>query len=111
MPSFTTLSPTPAREYRLLKSAVEKHEVLRFVYKGGERIVEPQAFGLDWDGDDVLRAYQISGGSESGEPVGLKLFHVAEMSGLRKTGKNFGNARPEHNPNDSAMRTIYAALE
>jgi len=111
MPSFTTLSPTPPTQHRLLKSAIEKQELLRFIYNGRERIVEPQTFGMDWAGEDVLRAYQTSGESESGQPVGLKLFHVAEMSSLRKTGKSFGNARPEHNPNDSAMKTIYATLE
>jgi YD repeat-containing protein len=109
--AFTSISRTAPALHRLLTSAIEKHEVLRFTYDGHERLVEPQTFGMDWDDQDVLRAYQISGGCKSGQPVGLKLFAVAEIAGLRKTGQTFKGPRPEHNPNDSAMRTIYATLD
>jgi hypothetical protein len=38
------------------------------------------------------------------------LFDVEKISALKKTGDQFVEALPEHNPNDSAMVKIFASL-
>lgn len=85
-----------------LVSAIENKEVLSFIYQGKLRIVEPQTYGVSTAGNHVLRLHQIGGESRSGEQFG-KLFEVAKMSRLKKTGAHFEQALPQHNPNDKAM--------
>ena len=39
-------------------NAINNMEILSFTYKGNPRVVEPHAYGMGSDGDDLLRAYQ-----------------------------------------------------
>jgi hypothetical protein len=91
---------------KVFLATIEKKLVLRFVYEGKERVVEPQTYGISRTGKGVLRARQIGGGSRSGQPRIAKLFDIEKISGLRITGEHFGEALPEHNPNDSAIESI-----
>ena len=90
--------------------AIQARRVVRFYYGGGHRVVEPHCYGMSTAGHEVLRGYQTSGYSESGESVGWKLFRVSEISGLEVTRETFAGARPGYNPNDSAMATIFCRL-
>lgn len=90
--------------------AIQARRVVRFYYGGGLRVVEPHCYGVSTAGHEVVRAYQISGYSQSGESVGWKLFRVSEISGLEVSGEAFAGARPGYNPNDSAMATIFCRL-
>jgi hypothetical protein len=91
-------------------SAIRNKCVLRFIYKGEERIIEPQTYGVSRTGKEVLRARQIGGGSQSDEARIAKLFDVEKISRLKKTRSRFTQALPEHNPDDSAMKEIFATL-
>ena len=91
-------------------SAITKRLVLRFVYNGEERIVEPQTYGISRAGREVLRARQVGGGSRSRQSRIAKLFDLEKISALKKTGDRFAEALPEHNPDDSAMVRIFASL-
>ena len=92
-------------------SAISAKQVIQFYYNGGTRLVEPFCYGVHRDtGNEVLRSYQVGGHSESGEPVGWKLFRVAEISNLVVTDKHFTGVRDYYNPNDSAMKTIYCRV-
>jgi len=99
----------PRRDSTIL-SAIENKEVLRFVYSGKQRIVEPQTYGVSIAGREVLRGHQVGGGSTSGRSQIAKLFDLAQMSDLEKTGGRFSAALPEHNPRDSAMVEVFATL-
>lgn len=89
-------------------SAIESKQVLRFYYNGGNRIIEPFCYGIHKDtSNEVLRGYQIGGYSESGNPVGWKLFLVSDISHLVVTNDHFTGVREYYNPTDSAMKTIY----
>ena len=78
--------------------AIQERKILRFDYKGLERVVEPYAFGKDNKGNYKLRAYQIDGFSESGKPVGWKLFNVENISNIKILDENFEEIREEYNP-------------
>jgi hypothetical protein len=99
----------PKRDRKIL-SAIKNKEVLRFKYNGRERIVEPQTYGISIAGREVLRAYQIGGGSRSGQLRLAKLFELQKISNLRKAGTVFEKALPAHNPRDSAMVEVFATL-
>jgi hypothetical protein len=91
-------------------SAIKNKEVLKFIYNGKLRIVEPQTYGVSSAGREVLRARQIGGGSRSGQSRIAKLFDLEKIVGLKKTGDHFCKALPQHNPNDNAMVEIFASL-
>ena len=89
-------------------SAINSKQVIEFYYDGGTRFVEPFCYGIHkTTKNEVLRGYQISGYSESGEPVGWKLFRVDDISSLTITNEHFSGIREYYNPNDKAITTIY----
>lgn len=90
-----------------LFSAIRLRKIISFYYNGGTRNVEPYCYGISTAGNELLRAYQIGGYSQSGKSVGWKLFRVSNISNLKVIDKSFENIRPEYNPRDSAMTTIY----
>jgi predicted DNA-binding transcriptional regulator YafY len=91
-------------------SAIRKKVVLKFIYNNSPRVVEPQTYGVSATGNRILRGYQVAGVSSSGKPRGLRLFELSRISALEKTGTPFPEARPEHNPRDSAMSKILITL-
>lgn len=90
--------------------AIEKMCILNFYYDGFKREVEPHACGNDSKGNDVMRAYQVSGGSESNEYTGWKLFEISKMNYLELTAMKFSGPRPGYKRDDKAMRRIYCQL-
>lgn len=54
-------------------------------YHGYVRAVEPYAYGQDKTGDEILRCYQVAGGSVSGERAGWKTLKVSEVISLENT--------------------------
>lgn len=93
-----------------IASAIRNRQLLSFSYDGFARVVEPHTYGIDGKGHYAVRAYQVRGGSESGEFVGWKLFHVSEMHQLSVLAEHFSGARPKYKRGDTAFPTINAEL-
>lgn len=91
-------------------AAIGSRKMLQFYYDGGTRVVEPYCHGISTAGNELLRAYQVSGFSQSENPVGWKLFEVGKISSLSILDRMFTGARPEYNPNDRVMSTIYCRV-
>jgi hypothetical protein len=89
--------------------AIKDQLILELRYHGYSRLVEPHAYGRDKNGDEVLRCYQVSGGSESDERMGWKLLKVGEVFSLSVTNDEFG-ARVEYRRNDKAMEYIFCQI-
>jgi len=51
-------------------------------YGGGARLIEPHAYGLSKKGKELLKAFQVSGHSNSGHPTGWKTFRVDRITAL-----------------------------
>ena len=96
--------------HELLMAAIKERQVLKFSYEGHLRIVEPQTYGVSHTGRYVMRGYQTGGESRSGQSQAAKLFDVAKIWKPQKTGEHFEKALPSHNPQDSAMKVIFATL-
>ena len=91
-------------------SAIQRRQLLTFVYDSLARVVEPHCYGIDGKGHHAIRAYQVGGGSESGESIGWKLFHVSEMRQIAVLGDTFAGPRPGYKRGDKAFRSIQAQL-
>jgi hypothetical protein len=94
----------------LINSAIAERRVLRIFYDPGVRFVEPHAHGLSQDGNGLLRAFQVSGASASGEQTHWKLFRTDKIEAIKATDSTFDEPRPGYRRGDSAMATIYAQL-
>lgn len=89
--------------------AIRERRVIRFLYNDDLRRVEPFCYGESPKGKELLRAYQIGGGSAS-DSLGWKLFDVEKIEALSVTDATFEGRRPFYNPQDSAMETIYCRV-
>jgi predicted DNA-binding transcriptional regulator YafY len=95
----------------LIVEAIQNHRLMRLNYDPGERTIEPHAYGEGKDGQELLRAFQVSGASASGEHVNWKLFRVDRINGLALLENTFPGPRPEYKRDDKAMkRRIYCQL-
>ena len=94
----------------LLCDAIRSRRVIRFNYNGGYRTAEPYCYGISRKGNELLRAFQTGGYSESGNPVHWKLFTVEKMSNITISDEEFSGNRPEYKPADSAMEDIYCNI-
>lgn len=93
-----------------IMSAIRQRKRLIVNYEPGQRIIEPHAYGLGSHGQELLRAFQISGASASGEHVDWKLFRVDRINGLMPANENFAGPRPGYRRGDKAMSRIYVQL-
>lgn len=94
----------------LLAQAIASRRVLELRYSGFSRTVEPHAYGVDDKGQEKLRCWQVSGGSESGEQTGWKLLNISDLDSATMSAHAFPGARPRYKRDDPAMLHIYAQL-
>lgn len=94
----------------MIPAAIQNKQLLSFTYDGYSRTVEPHTYGVDTKGHRALRAYQVGGGSDSGEFTGWKIFHVDEMRGLSTLPTQFPAPRRGYKRGDKAFATIHAQL-
>jgi hypothetical protein len=83
--------------------AMEKNRCLELRYDGFHRLVEVHAVGQTREGHWVVRAWQISGGSVSNEPVGWKLLRLDEAYAAMVTHHRSWAPREGYKPGDRAM--------
>lgn len=93
-----------------LMAAIRERRVLSIQYDGYLRTVEPHAYGESKDGTQLLRAYQTSGGSDSGERQGWKLFDLSKAYSISTNQQTFATPRRGYSRGDKAMAHIYAEL-
>ena len=93
-----------------IATAIQNRNLLAFTYDGFPRTVEPHTYGVDKKGHQSLRAYQVGGGSESGEYVGWKMFHVDNMFEVKVQPQTFRSPRLGYKHGDESFATIGAQL-
>lgn len=90
-------------------AAIREARVLRVHYGGGERLIEPHCYGRGSEGQELLRCFQVSGHSNSGQPFGWKLFSVRGLRVIELTTEVFDTPRTDYNPDDKAMKGGFIA--
>ena len=94
----------------LICAAIAKRTVVQFTYNGGARMVEPHSHGTSTQGHEVLRGYQISGASDSGEPVGWKLFKIENIVDFQETSQRFSGARQGYTAGGAGVVSVHCEL-
>jgi len=98
------------RRDALVCQAIDEMRLLLVEYGGRMRLVQPHVYGDDAHGDRLLSAYQVSGGSASGESKGWKSFRMDRVGAIELTDERFHAPRPEFQRNDGAFAHIVRQL-
>ena len=93
----------------VISNAIKNKQLLQFYYNGGTRVVEPHCYGTTTAGNEGLRAYQVSGYSESGN-LGWKMFDLGHASSILVLDESFSSSRPGYKRGDKGMSQIYCEL-
>lgn len=86
--------------------ALRSGHVLQLRYDGYTRDVEVHAVGQTKEGNDVMRVWQVAGGSVSNEPVGWKLLRLDEATGAFLTKMKSQAPRYGYKRGDRVMERI-----
>jgi len=97
--------------YPAICDAIRLKHVVRLVYHGGAREVEPYIYGRSATGDELLRAYQLQGVSRSGATAGWKMFRVADISSVSVTFEPFTAPRAGYDPVDTVIAFVNCRVE
>jgi hypothetical protein len=84
-------------EAKNLKKCVNLH------YGGHNRTVEVHAVGRNKSGNTLLRCFQVSGSSHSGQPKAWKLMDVSKISSCSIADLDSNAPRPKYNASDKEM--------
>jgi predicted DNA-binding transcriptional regulator YafY len=95
----------------IICEAISSKRRLQFTYRDRTRVVEPQIFGINTKGEDLLSAYFVSGYSESTRKPGWRAYLLSELTHLTMLEEKFPGPREGYNPNDPHMVKIYCRLE
>jgi len=96
-----------------INKAIDNKIRIKIFYRGdkniaaGQRTIEVYAYGLSSAGNQVMRAFQLAGDTQTEMPD-WKLFRVDRISRWVETNQRFDQPRPKFNPNgDRSMSTVY----
>jgi hypothetical protein len=95
----------------LICNAIWARRLVRFVYDGYERVVEPHVHGINTANHEVLGGYLVAGWSASTPEAGWRNYLVRDMAGIHVLATPFDGPRPGYNPNDPSFRQVYCQLE
>jgi len=87
-----------------LCEAINLRKCVNLHYDGHNRTVEVHAVGVNANtSNTLLRCFQVTGGSNSGQPVAWKLMVVGKISSYSISDLDSNAPRPQYNANDEAM--------
>ena len=93
----------------LLRKAIAEKHLLRFSYKGSERIVEPHDYGVQ-NGIVRLLCWQV-GGKSNGRIPGWRLFDVDGVRNCEMLGRTFGGNREIASGNHHRWDEVFIRVE
>lgn len=94
----------------LIMQGITQHRCLSIVYNGIGRVIEPYTIGISRASNPVVRAWQVSGASISGQNSGWKLLEISKLGNVFLMNTTFQPNRPGYNPYDKGMISIYQRI-
>jgi hypothetical protein len=94
----------------LATDALKTGRRLELQYDGYIRVVEVHAVGSTRENNEIMRVWQVRGGSAKNESSGWKLLRLDEAISARIIEERSDAPRTGYRQNDRAMSRIYAQL-
>jgi predicted DNA-binding transcriptional regulator YafY len=91
--------------------AIRARRLLRFVYDGYERVVEPHAYGVNTAGHEALSGWLVGGWSASATEPGWRMFRLDQMRDVAALAEAFDAERAGYNHDDPHFVRIYCQLD
>ena len=95
---------------RLICDAIGARRLLRFVYEGYERIVEPHLYGINAASHEALSAWIVEGWSQSSPEAGWRNYLVTDMQDVQVLAEPFPGPRRGFNPADRRFAQVYFSV-
>lgn len=90
--------------------AIRARRLLRFVYEGYERIVEPHRYGVNTAGHEALSAWLVGGWSASQPAPGWRMFLLDGMRDVAALAEGFAGPRPGWASADAHFARVHCEL-
>ncbi len=87
-----------------ITAAIQNRRTLRVFYAPGWRQIEPHALGRGSEGQLLIRAFQTTGASKSGEHENWKLFRVDRLKSVEPSDEPSEAPRPGYKRDDNHMK-------
>jgi hypothetical protein len=97
--------------HEIICDAIHAKRLLRFVYEGYERIVEPHVHGINTADHEMLSGWLVGGWSGSKPEPGWRNFLVRDMHDVHALADGFEGPRARYNAFDKQMRQVFCRLE
>ena len=95
----------------VLCDAIRARRLVRFVYEGYERIVEPHVYGINAQDHEMLSGFLVGGWSASETTPGWRNYLVHEMADIHALAESFPQPRAGYNAFDDSFRQVYCRVE
>ena len=95
---------------RLSCDAIGARRLLRFIYEGYERIVEPHLYGINAANHEALSAWIVEGWSATSDRAGWRNYLVTDMHDIHVLARPFEGPRSGFNPDDPKFRQVYCSV-
>jgi hypothetical protein len=97
--------------HSIICDAIRSKRLIRFIYDGYERIVEPHLHGINTANHEMLSGWLVGGWSESRPEPGWRNYLVREMNDVHALADTFDGPRPRYNAFDPQVRQVFCRLE
>jgi hypothetical protein len=91
--------------------AIRSRRLLRFVYDGYERIIEPHSHGINSANHEVVSGWLVGGWTKTETEPGWRNYLVTDMHDVHVLAESFAGPRPGFNPHAPYIRQIFCQLE
>ena len=97
--------------HHLICDAIRSRHLLRFVYDGYERIIEPHSYAINSANHEVVSGWLIGGWTKTETEPGWRNYLVQEMHDVHVLAESFPGPRPGFNPRAPRIRQIFCQLD
>jgi hypothetical protein len=91
--------------------AIRSRRLLRFVYDGYERIIEPHSHGINSANHEVVSGWLVGGWTKTETEPGWRNYLVTDMHDVHVLAESFPGPRPGFNPHAPHIHQVFCQLE
>lgn len=97
--------------HTIICDAIRAKRLIRFIYEGYERVVEPHIHGINSANHEMLSGWLVGGWSGSKAEPGWRNYLVKDMHDVHALADGFDRPRARYNAFDTQMRQVFCRIE